>query len=163
MSALGGAAFRLDDSDQLLTAVLLSKLITTDQQLSGMWRDLFEPTAFLVGFSDDYSPFEVADAVKVVDIDWDDPVQLDLAGLLRIKEELLAMRDVAIDAEPASVRVMGTRFVLDSFILDQLVDPNVPGRLMGTPLDVASAFGSEWALRQLEAPVSPRIPTTRAR
>jgi hypothetical protein len=59
------------------------------------------------------------------------------------------MRDVAIDAERASVRVMGTRFVLDSFILDQLVDPNVPGRLMGTPLDVASAFGSEWALREL--------------
>jgi hypothetical protein len=40
---------------------------------------------------------------------------------------------------------MGVRFVLDSYVLDRLIEPNVIGRSKGSPLDVAAAFGSEWA------------------
>jgi hypothetical protein len=67
------------------------------------------------------------------------------------------------------MRVMGARFVLDSFILDQLVFPNVTdgaggGRLEASVLDVAAAFGSEWAYDlQREAGVPPRTRTTNPR
>ena len=50
-----------------------------------------------------------------------------------------------IDPESASIRLMGTRFVIDSYILDQLVDPNVTGRLMPSGMDLAAAFGSRFA------------------
>ncbi len=40
---------------------------------------------------------------------------------------------------------MGTRFVVDSFILDQLLAPNVTGRLTPSALDLAASFGSEFA------------------
>jgi hypothetical protein len=62
---------------------------------------------------------------------------------------------------------MGARFVLDSFILDQLVFPNVAsyendmaiGRFEGSPLDVAAAFGSDWAYqRQVEAGIPSDFP-----
>ena len=40
--------------------------------------------------------------------------------------------------------MMGSRFVIDSFIFDQLVMPNV-ARDTASPLDLATAFGSTWA------------------
>ena len=69
----------------------------------------------------------------------------DPATIDAIRQGLLAMRPVAINPEAASLRVMGSRFVIDSYILDQLVTPNV-ARDEGSPLDVAAAFGSDWAL-----------------
>ena len=45
---------------------------------------------------------------------------------------------------------MGTRFVIDSWILDQLVRPYVgtrdEPRILASPLDLAAAFGSDFAL-----------------
>jgi hypothetical protein len=151
MGYLGTSAFQVAGDDQLLTAVLVSRIIVSDPVLADGWRDLYEPTAFLVGLADDYTPFEVADAVLAAGVDWDDATQLDSAAIGQVRAELLDMRDVAIDPGSASVRVMGARFVLDSFILDQLVYPNVPSRMMGSPLDVAAAFGSDWAYQQMDA------------
>jgi hypothetical protein len=60
-------------------------------------------------------------------------------------------RAVGIDPENASVRVMGARLVLDSYILDQLTWPNVgtadDRRVSPSPLDLASVFGSTLATR----------------
>jgi hypothetical protein len=57
---------------------------------------------------------------------------------------------VQIDPERPSVRLMGTRFVIDSWILDQMVRPNVgtreEPRILASPLDLAAAFGSDFAL-----------------
>lgn len=151
MSALGATAFRIADDDHLRTAVLLSRAITTDGELADSWRDLYEPTAFLVGLADDYSPFEVAEAVAAAGVDADAIESLDAATIESVRAELVAMRAVAIDEERASVRVMGARFVLDSFIIDQLVDPNVSNRVTSSALDVAAAFGSDWAYDQQAA------------
>jgi hypothetical protein len=52
---------------------------------------------------------------------------------------------------------MGTRFVVDSWVLDQMVYPNVGGepieerRFLASPLDLAAAFGSEFALAVQDA------------
>ena len=42
-----------------------------------------------------------------------------------VVDALVAARPVRISPDRASIRLMGTRFVLDSFILDQLLYPNV--------------------------------------
>ncbi|HEX9122300.1 MAG TPA: DUF3160 domain-containing protein [Actinomycetota bacterium] len=157
MSVLGQSAFCLPGTmdcpgtGPLRMAVLAARILTPDAELTAMWKDLYEPTAFLVGLADDYTPFEVAEAANAVAPGWlddpsafaRDPAVEDLAGLLA------ATRPVRIDPEKASVRLMGTRFVIDSFVLDQMIFPNVgtgsEPRLVASPLDLAAAFGSDFA------------------
>jgi hypothetical protein len=149
MSLLGLSPFKLGDADSLRMGLLVARLYA-DEEIVALWRTVYEPTAFLVGLADDYTPIEAAAAADRANPGWrNDPAALaDDAVVGAVADDLLALRGVAIDAEQASVRVMGARFVLDSFILDQLVDPNVAGRLDGSPMDVAAAFGSDWAYAQ---------------
>ena len=75
MSVLGQHAFMLPDSRMvdgtvveggagLRLALLASRLLVGRPELETRWRGIFEPTAFLVGTSDDYTPFEMATAVE---------------------------------------------------------------------------------------------------
>ncbi len=68
---------------------------------------------------------------------------------------LIALRPVGIDPENAAARIMGVRFVVDSYIYDQLRFPHVGdppyGRVQATTLDLAAVFGSDLAYRELEA------------
>jgi hypothetical protein len=154
MSALGLTAFQLSELDQTRTALMLAKAITDDEDLTRMWGELYEPTAFLVGLADDYTPLEVIAAADAASPGWrEDPALVaDDSTILAVISEMFSLRPVGIDPDLASIRVMGVRFVLDSYILDQLVAPNVQGRLQGSPLDIAASFGSAWAYqRQVEA------------
>ena len=163
MSVLGQHAFRLPGSvqtdgsivgsvDALRLALLASRTLAGDPELEALWRRIYEPTAFMVGVADDYTPIELADAVEsVVPGGMADPLQAtDDASLEAIAASLRETRPVLIDEERPSVRLMGTRFVLDSWILDQLVAPWVGEppdlRIMPSVLDLAAAFGSDFAL-----------------
>ncbi len=163
MSVLGQHAFLLPDSVQtdasvvsdpggVRLAMLASRALVGDEELETLWRRVFEPTAFLVGVADDYTPFELAAAVEAtVPGAMSDPLLA--AGdeeLLAISDTLRAIRPVMIDEERPSIRLMGTRFVIDSWIMDQLISPNVgtpdDRRVLASPLDLAAAFGSDFAL-----------------
>lgn len=163
MSVLGQTAFLLPDSKQidgslmtdprgLRLAVLAAATLVGDPVLEGLWREIYEPTAFLVGVADDYSVFELADAVEatVPGAMADPTLVADGASLDAVAAGLRAAREVRIDSERPSVRIMGTRFVIDSWVLDQLVWPNVgtedKKRQWASPLDLAAAFGSELAM-----------------
>jgi hypothetical protein len=168
MSSLGQTAFKINDPSQIRTGLMLARVITGDPGLADMWAQIYEPTAFLVGLADDFTPSEMAGVADQVDADWRDTLEIvDTAFLAEVGSGLRSLREVAIDPELASMRVMGARFVLDSFILDQLVFPNVKGegddmaagRLEASPLDVAAAFGSDWAYQlQIEAGVADTYP-----
>jgi len=154
MSALGLTAFQLSELDQTRTGLMLAKAITDDEDLTRMWEELYEPTAFMVGLADDYTPFEAIAAADAASPGWrEDPALVaDDSTIVAVISEMFGLRPVGIDPDLASIRVMGVRFVLDSYILDQLVEPNVDGRLQGSPLDIAASFGSAWAYqRQVEA------------
>jgi Protein of unknown function (DUF3160) len=147
MSVLGNSAFFLD-SDSLRVGLMASRVLLSDPALVDGWRRIYEPTAFLVGAADDYTPFEAATAAAQVTatglnvpLDFDDAATVD-----EVAEALLAARRIQINPNAPSLRIMGVRFVLDSYIYDQLVEPNVPGRFMASPMDMAAAFGSDWAL-----------------
>ncbi len=163
MSVLGQAAFRLPgsvqtdattvtDTDNLRLALLASRTLVGDPELEALWHQIFEPTAFLVGVSDDYTPFELAAAVEAVTPGgMSDPLSAtDDESLFAIADSLKTTRPVQIDPERPSVRLMGTRFVIDSLIYDQLMRPNVgtreEPRVLASPLDLAAAFGSDFAL-----------------
>lgn len=151
MSLLGQEAFYVDDADSLRIGMLAARPLVSDPRLLALWKDVYEPTAFLVGVADDYTPDELHQAAQasapagLVDLS---AFAADRA-VLAVGDRLLAARPVGIDPENASVRVMGARLVLDSYILDQLAWPNVGTeqnrRVYVSPLDLASAWGSPLA------------------
>ena len=157
MSMLGQASFFVHDTASLRIGVLATRSLIRNSSLTEAWRLVYEPTAFMVGVADDYTPFELAEVAEAIVPGWlDDPADFahpvavaDLAG------GMADLRPVGIDPENAAVRMMGVRFVLDSFIYDQLRFPNVGDpddqRVYATPLDLAAVFGSDLAYRELEA------------
>jgi hypothetical protein len=158
MSVLGQSAFCLPGTkdcpgvEPARIGILASRLLVADPQLVGLWRDLYEPTAFLIGLADDYTPLEVAAAAKkALPKGLEDATAFaEDATVEKLLDRLARSRPIRIDPERAAVRVMGSRFVIDSFVLDQLLAPNVNGRLTPSALDLAAAFGSEFAYKALE-------------
>jgi Protein of unknown function (DUF3160) len=148
MSVLGQSAFCLPGTKDCSglgparIAILASRVLVQDPALTALWRQLYDPTAFLVGLADDYTPLEVAAAagdLRNANAFADD------AAVKAVVAKLTATRKARINPERASIRLMGTRFVVDSFVLDQLVAPNVTGRYFPSALDLAAVFGSGFA------------------
>ena len=155
MSLLGQEAFYIDDVDSMRMGLLVARLLDADPELAASWSRIYDTTAFLVGVADDDTPLEaVAAATPLLAGGPDAVLSADAATIASIGDALLESRDVGIDPENASVRMMGARVVLDSFILDQLAWPNVgtedDRRTKVSPLDLASVFGSPLA-RELQA------------
>ncbi len=162
MSVLGQLAFCLPGTtdcpgvEPARMAILASRLLAEDGNLLESWRRIYEPTAFLVGLADDYTPLEVAGAARAVaPTGLGDPVAFgDDALVTDVVDRLLATRPVRISPDRASIRLMGTRFVLDSFIFDQLIYPNVgtaeEPRSLPSGLDLPAAFGSSFAYDVLD-------------
>ncbi len=116
------------------------------------WDRIYEPTVFYVCSSDDLTPAEYYQI-------WQNLGGLEGDGLAAESviedfiEEAKTYRKPLInsmfifeteDAENVTqgFRLMGQRFIPDSYIFQQLVHTNVGGRLMPTGLDVFSVFGS---------------------
>ena len=157
MSMLGQASFFIKDADSLGVGVLAARLLVQDQDLVDAWSLVYEPTSFLVGVADDYTPFELAGVAEAVVPGWlDDPGRFaDPAIVDDLARGMAALRPVGIDPENAAARIMGVRFVVDSYIYDQLRFPNVGdppfGRIYAKTLDLAAVFGSDLAHNELEA------------
>jgi hypothetical protein len=163
MSVLGQLGFCLPKTvscpagpEPVHQALLAARPLVADESLTSRWSRIYEPTAFLVGLADDYTPFEVADAASQVAPGWlTDPAAL--AGeeaTAAVVAALTAARPVLINTDRASVRVMGTRFVIDALVLDQLVYDFVgtreEPRSLPSALDVAAVLGSDLAARILD-------------
>jgi hypothetical protein len=151
MSELGQQAFYVRDADSLRLGLLAARVATSAPDMTAVWQRIYDTTSFLVGVADDYTPLEAQTAAtSVVPSGLTDASALSQdATIGDIGDALLATREVGIDPENASVRVMGARLVLDSYVLDQLTWPNVgtedDRRVSPSPLDLASVFGSTLA------------------
>ena len=153
MSVLGQLPFCLPGTvgcpnlEPARMGILAARVLDRDPALVALWREIYEPTAFLVGVADDYTPLEVEAAAaqtpagglgnaKAFESD---------AAVNAVVRALAKKRQVKINTERASIRLMGTRFVLDSYILDQLIAPKVGAgdkqRLTPSALDLAASFG----------------------
>lgn len=151
MSELGQQAFYVSDADSMRLGLLAARVATSDPDMVEIWQRIYDTTSFLVGVADDYTPVEAQTAAaSVVPTGLTDAAAFaDDTIVSAIGDELVRTRAVGIDPENASVRVMGARLVLDSYILDQLTWPNVgtddDRRTSPSPLDLASVFGSTLA------------------
>jgi hypothetical protein len=150
MSVLGQEAFYVSDPASLRVGLLAARLVNADADATTLWKQIYDTTSFFVGVADDYTPVEVGEAEVVVGVT--DPASFaDDRKVAEIGARLTTARAISIDPENASVRMMGSRLVLDSYILDQLAWPNVgtvdDRRTRVSPLDVASAFGSPLAAK----------------
>lgn len=157
MSLLGQSSFFVGDPEDpawdarsLRLGLLTTRLFGYDQDLTDRWTTVFEPTSFLVGAADDYTPFELAEAAEEVSPGIvADPTGVDVETMRAIARSMISARPVRIDPEAAAVRIMGARFVVDAYVLDQLVRPYVgteeAPRWLASPLDLAAAMGSELA------------------
>ena len=161
MSMLGNISFPVGQPGVLRVGLLATRVLTSNPGLASRWAAVYEPTAFIVGAADDYTPPEAATATAaVVPGGFGTPLALASdATVNAIGDQLLAARPVQIDPQNASLRTMGVRFVLDSWVYDQLSAPNVTNRGTVSPLDFAAVMGSDWALaRQIEAGVASTYP-----
>jgi len=116
------------------------------------WDRIYEPTVFYVGSSDDLTPTEYYQI-------WQDLGGVEGDGLASVSfiedfiEEAKTYRKPLInsmfifDTEDhenvtQGFRLMGQRFIPDSYVFQQLVHNKVLGRYMPTAMDVFSVFGS---------------------
>ncbi len=116
-----------------------------------LWESITKPVSFFVGVSDDltaYNYYEVwnnhgkpdgnslsSEALIVLMME-----DLKAYPSPRINSMILALQDPHNFTR--GFRLMGQSFIPDSYIFQQLVDPNIIGRLIPTSLDIFSVFGS---------------------
>ncbi|MEJ2560317.1 MAG: DUF3160 domain-containing protein [Anaerolineae bacterium] len=173
----GRMTFRLKTKDpevgraESRSALLLTHALRTakasGQPAEESWADLYNPTAFLVGQSDDLTVQQYGEIMETVygpKITLDnltDETLLDtfIAGVSKLPPpRILGLVIYQEDDEAEAtqgLRFMGQRFVPDAYILRQLVYRNVGDATQnrrGLPngLDLLAAFGSERAYQILE-------------
>lgn len=150
----------------LLLVQALEDARVDNQPALDVWQDLYSPTAFMVGRSDDLTALQylgVLDTVYGPDAVVSDLVNetklqsfIDLAFQLPPPKILGLVIQVTDDVEATTkgLRFMGQRFVPDAYVFRELIYRNVgtPGDPRGLPkgLDVFGAMGSERAYQLLE-------------
>jgi hypothetical protein len=138
---------------------------------SALWEKTYEPTVFFVGATDDLN---IHDYQKLMEEGYgsigDDP------NIFADDELLNSFIEAARELPPPQInstrvwvwedrgeamqgfRFMGQRFVIDAYIFQHLIYPNVEGRFLPKGLDVFAAMGSEEAYRLLDEMGETRYP-----
>ena len=156
----GRMTFRLAHPDETRMALLLS-LAVRDGKAGGnsaleLWQELYDPTVFLVGRSDDLTIPQYLEVIdRIYGPQADVTVIADDAALPAFMAEAEALAPPRIlgllseDYKPVEatkgLRLMGQRFVPDAYIFQKLIHPQVPGRFLPSGLDVMAVLGSERA------------------
>ncbi|MBN1782901.1 DUF3160 domain-containing protein [bacterium] len=159
MMWLGRMTFGCEDNSEYSRTMTLSAILLT-QTLCGLtvhgkpavdvWDGIYQPTVFFVGKSDDINFLQYRNIAMTIYGDdftdrepdfFGDPDKL--ADFLNAAQQLEAAR-ISYPGQPAiGWRFMGQRFVPDSWILDELVFPKIPNRIMPTGLDIMTVLGPE--------------------
>lgn len=181
---------RIQTIQALLITLSLDSLEAEGQSIAAIWNRIYAVTAFFVGLADDLTPYEYKDSITKV-FGW--PVNVedfnDEEKMFDLKVELALLRSPQIYGgtghiyvfppitpekldevleKTKGMRLMGQRFIPDSYMFQNLVFPVVAGYLgTGHPftmeitpvgpmrcfprgLDVMAVLGSDEALAILE-------------
>ncbi|MHC1782709.1 MAG: DUF3160 domain-containing protein [Anaerolineaceae bacterium] len=166
----GRLTFRLRDEFETRRALLMTSALRSAKTADGttaeaLWRNIYDPTVFIVGKADDLSFHEygvLSDTIFGVNVDPKAFADQKKFGLFMQASEQLPPPQVnsmwvwiTEDKEDATkgFRFMGQRFTLDAYVFGQMIWRNV-GTLeepRGLPkgLDFFAAMGSEEALNIL--------------
>jgi hypothetical protein len=158
MMWLGRMTFSCEDQSaygrsMTLSAILLTQAI--DTELNGtpapeIWESIYEPTVFFVGKSDDLNFRDYLNiAMEIYGEDFSSLSPDTLTDPDRLTDFIDAVADLQAPQispfiQPSKgFRLMGQRFVPDSWIFQELVELNTPNRFMPTALDVMTVLGPE--------------------
>ncbi|MEA1936671.1 MAG: DUF3160 domain-containing protein [Patescibacteria group bacterium] len=171
---------------QTMQASLLASEFAENEELKNKWDRIYSVTAFYVGLSDDLGPYEYLEALNFVFGDEFNPNNLTEENLGKLKAKLAEYRSPEIYGGTGEVglwppfspeqadevlehtkgfRLMGQRFIPDSYLFSNLVSPYVgnyagdnckntftceytdggPARVFPRGLDVISLLGSKRA------------------
>jgi hypothetical protein len=168
----GRMTFRLKSRDpevgkaETRAALLLVQALRT-AQVNGQpalnaWLDLYNPTVFFVGRSDDLTAFQYLDVIDAVYGSNPDlnaiADESKLTTFIEAAEQLpppmilglvISVSDNVEDVTKG-FRFMGQRFVPDAYIFRQLIYRNVDDRMLPKGLDVMAAMGSNRAYTLLD-------------
>lgn len=130
---------------QTMQAALLAGWFASDEELMQTWERVYAVTSFYVGLSDDLGPYEYMEALDRVFGQTFDPETLDGQDVGAMKAVLAEYRSPAIYggtggctiappvspeqadqclAETMGFRLMGQRFIPDSYMFTNLVSPH---------------------------------------
>lgn len=152
MTWLGNAGLEISDSkmNNTLAAIILTHVLHTTmyqgKPLIEIWKDIYEPTVFYVGLSDDTGPVEIKNGIdnvfnNVTTID-------DFDNADKLKKLVLNMSSGRISGHGSwgkqnkQFRLMGQRFVPDSYIFNRLTNED---RRMPNSLDIMAGLGNKKA------------------
>lgn len=139
--------------EQSLQALLITYSIYSDKENFQKWENVYEPTNFFVGSSDDLGIYEYGELLFKV---YGEEINLnDLNNEDKLNEfykEADKLPEPKIKGKYTTVRTpvgkqfrfMGQRYVLDADIIQELVEPLI--RPVPSGLDVMAVLGSERAL-----------------
>lgn len=138
--------------EQTLQALLLSYSVYSDKEIYDSWENIYEPTNFFVGSSDDLGIYKYGELLFKVYGDNPDLNNLnDEEKLNKLYSEAEKLSEPKIQAKYTEVttpvgkqfRFMGQRYVLDADIIQELVEPI--NRPIPSGLDVMGVLGSSRA------------------
>ncbi|MBR6307579.1 MAG: DUF3160 domain-containing protein [Lachnospiraceae bacterium] len=155
------------DSEELQRSALLLTLAIAETGLDE-WRTVYGVTAFFAGNSDDNG---IAEYIPCIVTAYGDQVSSDVLinnknAFPKYLEEVNKLPDPSVNSVPVEVtddnvvkgfRVMGQRFTIDAFVMQNLVYRAVDmaddgsARMLPNVLDVPAAFGSDTALNIAKA------------
>jgi hypothetical protein len=150
MMWLGNAGIEVENSENMLASILLTDILYDKKQhdipLINIWKDIYETTAFYVGFSDDTGPLELKKAMDIVFPNAKTPE--DYVKKRKYKKILALLPKEKISGhgswgkQKKQFRFMGQRFLPDSYVFQRLTSDE---RKMPNGLDIMAAFGNEKA------------------
>ncbi|GAA5535100.1 DUF3160 domain-containing protein [Deinococcus aluminii] len=168
MMWLGRMNLRVKDASETRTAALVTHLISGNPEAQKLWARLYDPTALLIGTSDDLNYRQYAATLQAVTggniRQLADPQKLAAFQAALAKLPPPQVNSVFVVARPGEgvdvrqretlgFRLMGQRFTLDGAALQQLVYREVgteqKPRTLPRGLDLLAAMGSDAALNEL--------------
>lgn len=150
-------------------AILMAKIIDKSEELARLWNEIYKPTTFFVGKSEDLTLYDYQLLIKELDLSSDEIILSFIEKVKSLPKPQILGTSVISFGEPVDTlgimgfRFMGQRFIPDSYIFQNLVFPKIgkylgkgqpftlemtqlgPMRCFPRGLDVMSVFGSEAA------------------
>lgn len=138
--------------EQTLQALLITYSLSSDKEIYEKWENIYEPTNFFVGSSDDLNIYQYQELLlKIYGKNPDLNRLKDEKKLDEFYKETDNLPEPRIKGKYTSVnfpvgkqfRLMGQRYVMDAEIIQELVEPII--RPIPSGLDVMGVLGSERA------------------
>jgi hypothetical protein len=159
------AGLGIDGRRELRDAVILSEILSGPRE-AALLEKLNHTIELLAGESDNLRPAGLRKIMEQSQITWSD-VRQNAAAEERLRQAIAKSPQVQqqiasqvymgseVPGEqippPALVQMLGQRFVIDSFVLANVVHDTVKGRLMPRGLDVVAALGNPTAIGLLDS------------